>query len=386
MSVYLDHAATTKIRKPVLDFLKSEKLEDLLLGNASSVHGKGRMAKELLDESRQVIKEVLECEINEIIFTSGATESLRLAIVGGYLGLKNPQKNIYVSPLVHSSIISALNFLEKYFAVNIKFLPLDNFGFLDIKNISEDIFENADLIIVEHGNSEVGILQPVIKLGRKIEKWHGQNKKFIKPLFVVDGAASIVSELQVGLKFQKADLMTISAEKFGGLAGCGILLKSEKIDLADIQKGSQEWGYRGGTENISGVKSLSLALKENAIHKEIEIEKYKSFQVICRDFMNKNFAQIKIITPEKNSLPHIFTFLLPENFLGNVFVVQCDLKGLDVSSGSACSSGTVGGSKVLKSLGYSDEESERVIRISFGWDTQEEDVKKGLEIIKDLLV
>ena len=225
MSVYLDHAACTKLRPLVKDFLRSENLEEKFFGNPSSIHQNGRTVRQVIDESRQIIKDIVECEIDEIIFTSGATESLRLAIVGGYLGIETPRKKIFVSPLCHSAVFSALNFLEKYFEVEINFLPLDKQGFLDIENISDDIFENSDLIIVEHGNSEIGVLQPVIKLGRKIEafksitsplrgtplKLRGDKSEF--PLFIVDAAASVVTE-RVGLKFQKADLMVFSGEKF----------------------------------------------------------------------------------------------------------------------------------------------------------------------------
>jgi len=377
--IYLDHAAAT--------FPYS----DLLVGvgewhaNPSSAHTPGRTTRAKLDTARRQVSESLECQISEIVFTSGATEAMHLAVIGHYLELRSQKEevgSIYVSPLVHSCVWSAVGFLEKHFHAEIKDLPIDRAGFLDLDRIDDDLMNSASVIITEFGNSEIGLLQPVTKLGKKLIKWSEDQKK-AKPTLIVDAAAAVVTE-KIALEYQKCDLITLSGEKFGGLKGSGVLLKRAGIELQSIIGGSHELGYRGGTENVIGAVALGAALEQYSQQLTANREQFIKLHNFTRNYFTTNLPQCQIITPEKNFLPHVFHFVISDS-TATVFVARADQAGLAISAGSACSSGTTTESKVLLNLGLSTDEASRGVRLSFGRMTTETDLEQGLHIIKELL-
>lgn len=384
--IYLDHAAATPIYPEILKKIKEAGLK--FWGNTSSIHSEGQNTKKILDEARYECARFFECEIGEIIFTSGATESIHLGIIGNYLSqiTKDPnnkiKKIIYVSPLVHSAVWGACEYLEKYFEAEIKHLPIDKNGFLEIDKIDEKIFEKSRMIIAEHGNSELGLLQPIAKLGKKIMKHRAEKVPQNTPFFLVDVAASVVTE-KVSLRHQVCDMLMVSGEKFGAPSGTGLLIKKFKMPLKSLLLGSQEFGFRAGTENWLGVLGIKEALKIHHKKRVEQREKYKKFQKFTREYFFKNFPNIQIITPEKKLLPHVFSFILTKEN-AEFFVQKCDLEGLQISAGSACSSGNIKGSKVLKALGFSDELAKKGVRISFGRTTKLEDLKKAFKLFEKL--
>lgn len=384
--IYLDHAAATPIYPEVLKKITESGTQ--YWGNTSSIHSEGQNTKKILDEARYECARFFECEIGEVIFTSGATESIHLGIIGNYLSQITKDKTIknknviYVSPIVHSSILGACEYLEKYFEAQIKLLPLDKNGFLDIDKIDEKIFSEARMIITEHGNSEIGLLQPVAKLGKKIMKYRSENETKNTPFFLVDIAASVVTE-KVSLRNQICDMLTVSGEKFGAPSGTGVLIKKFKTPLKSLFLGSQEFGFRAGTENWLGILGICEALKLHNKNRVSQREKYKLLHEFTREYFLKKFPKIQIVTPGKKFLPHVFNFIL-SNENSEFFVQKCDLEGLQISAGSACSSGNVMGSKVLKALGFSDELAKKGVRISFGRTTEIGDLKKAFKIFEKL--
>ncbi|MCK5461326.1 aminotransferase class V-fold PLP-dependent enzyme [Candidatus Gracilibacteria bacterium] len=379
--IYLDHAAATPIYPEVLE--KISEAGKICFGNPSSIHQEGIKVKTILDETRYGVAKFFECKIGEVVFTSGATESLNLAIIGNYLhqrvGDKTFKGTIFISPLVHASITGACTFLEKHFGAEIKFLPIENSGFLNMEQIDAKIFDKANIIVCEHGNSEIGIVQPIAKLGKKIKKYREEKEKGT-PVFIVDTAASVVTE-KISLSHQVCDMLTVSGEKFGAGAGSGILIKQSKVLLSSLFHGSHEFGLRGGTENWLGILGLKEALKLHEKNRVKMREHFKTLQEFARKYFIEKFPEIKITTPRKNFLPHIFHFrLLKES--GELFVQKCDLDGVCISAGAACSSGNVSGSSILKNIGCSDKEAKRGIRISFGRNTMENDLKKAFEIFE----
>ena len=381
--IYLDHAASTV---PFAEVGELYKTSVSLFGNPSSVHSFGRDARAALDETKLVLSSEFEAKTEEIIFTSGATEAMHLAIIGHYLSRRSRNESgrgvVYTSPLVHSCVWSALHFLEKNFSVTIKLLPITDKGFLDLAAMGEDLF-NSDLIVTEFGNSELGLLQPVAKLGKMINKWHSENKDAPKPAFVVDAAAAIVTE-KITLDYQVCDFITVSAEKFGGLKGSGVLLRRVNVGLNSIIGGSHELGYRGGTENVTGALALGTALKLHSEQRSVNREQFLGFQQYLRTWFENNYPDIKITTPIENTLPHVFHFILPTSQAA-LFVAQADLAGLAISAGSACSSGTTTASKVLLHLDLSEIEAERGIRISFGRTTTQAEIDEAFKIMASLL-
>ncbi len=381
--IYLDHAAATPILPEVKEVLFN--LDDDL-GNPSSVHQPGSQSRMLIDAARQLVANFFEVSVGEVIFTSGATESLYLGIIGSYLAKEKKSGIIYISPITHSAISGAVEFLVKNFSVEVKYLPITKEGIIDENKFDSILEDSPDIIVCECGNSEIGILQPVARIGKKCLKYAQENKTE-KPIFIVDAAAAIVSE-KVSLEYQKCDLIAVSGEKIGALPGIGVLIKKQDLPLSPLQKGSHEFGFRGGTENLWGIISLSKALEVLERNREENVKKYEIFQTEIRNFFTKNFSKIKITTPESREvcLPHVFHFLLPtQHAKAALFVIQSDMQGLAISAGSACSSGSIGGSKALEALGFEDAEIFRGIRLSFGWSTKKKDIEKALDILKTLI-
>ncbi|NCP67469.1 aminotransferase class V-fold PLP-dependent enzyme [bacterium] len=378
--LYFDHAAATSVRPQAQQAVAKALGENL--GNPSSVHQIGRKARGLIDEARLDLAEIFMVKSSEVIFTSGATEAAHTGIIGAYLALKSKRGVIYTSPLVHSCVHEALDFLAQNYAVKVKPLPLSKTGHIDLESIDEKLIGESDMIVIEHLNSEMGILQPAAKLGKKIIRWAEESGN-LKPLFMVDTAASAVSE-RVGLDFQKCDLLTLSAEKIGGISGTGVLLKKENVSLVPLQGGTQEWGWRGGTENTLGILALHEAFKALFKNQEAQNQNLETIKKLLINFLNSEFPEVKMTTPEEGSGLHILHLILPQT-PSSLFVVQADLQGVGLSAGSACSSGSVEGSKVLKALGFSDLEAAQGLRISWGWDTTLEETEALIVRLKTLL-
>lgn len=374
--IYLDHAAATEMYGAVQTKLQNF-LDSDLYGNPSSVHEMGRKSRNILDQARIDASKIFECQLDEIFFTSGATEAMGLGIVGGYLGPrseKREERKVLVSPLVHSCVWGAVGFLEQNFGVEVETLPITDEGFLDLKKIDEKLLGSAAMIVVEHGNSEIGVVQPVAKLGKMLDKLEEE-----KPLLIVDCAASVVCE-KISLEYQKCDMLVISGEKFGAPAGSGLLLKRKDVKLQPLVNGSQEFGFRGGTENVFGIYGLVEALKQKESRRGAERESLKALHAYFRSEFVKRFPDYEVTTPEKDFLPHIFHFRLPEE-KAEVFVQRADLAGFCISAGSACSSGAITGSRALQNLGLSEDESRRGVRVSFGVETTTEELEQFLDWI-----
>ena len=375
--IYLDHAASTSLYPEAIQAMQRA---CKIIGNPSSIHFQGREAKSILDEARIKCAEILCCNASEVIFTSGATESLNLAMIGGYLARRSGGGTVWVSPLSHACVRGAADFLKKHFGAAVCFLPLDKHGFFAKKTFDPNFFKGSALVAVEHGNSEIGLLQPVEKIGEAIKAMSDKGDDF--PVFIVDCAASIVTE---SISFEKlcADFVALSGEKFGGPKGSGILLKNKNTPLEPIFKGSQEFGLRGGTENIQAVAGIAKALELHERGRSGLNNKWQELHRFIRNYFQEKWPHLRITTPEKNFLPHIFHFLLGGGMSSGLFVAKCDLGGLSISAGSACASGCVRGSSVLKNLGVSEEDSGRGVRISLGRETSFSDVQRCLEILGD---
>jgi len=378
-AIYLDHAASSQPYPLVLRSLK--KSAELHFGNPSALHSVANTSRAAIERARHQMRTIFSVDAEEIFFTSGATEALHLGIIGSGIHIYNTKKNLHIisSPLVHSAVRGALEFLKQHFSAKISFFPIDKNGFLDLDFLNKAPLETTDLVVAEHGNSEMGLRQPVEKIGEKIEQMTTP-----KPVFIIDTAASVVIE-KLSFSLQECDMFVLSAEKFGGLSGVGALIKKKQIPLSVLQAGVQEWGMRGGTENTLGIISMGEALAELEKIRGKTRKKYKEFQRLIRDFFTKNFPNIKILTPEKNFLPHVFMFLLPPEKDKTLFLTQCDLDGVAIAGGSACGAGNIEPSKVLLNTGLDEKTAKQGVRISFGWNTTEGEIKEAIKIIEKYL-
>lgn len=368
--IYLDHAAATPPYAEVLQAWSER--EDLSWANPSSIHQLGQKARNIIDESRYSCAQFFEVPVGGITFTSGATESMHLAIIGSALARSKSYIKILVSPLSHQCVWSALHTLSAIASTQVDLVPLTDQGYFDTDKLTIEYLSQYDLIIAEHGNSEVGLLQDIKLIGER----KNQIDSVQKPIFIVDIAASIVTE-EVRQKTLHYDIAIASAEKFGGVGGSGILIKNTTT-FVPLVGGSQELGLRGGTENTRGIFCLSKALES---HQKQRITSQKNgeylWHILARELEQKSYT---IITPKEKHLSHILHFLVREG-TGQDLVIKADLQGICIASGPACSSGSIKPSTVLTALGYTEKDAKRGVRVSFGRDTKKDDILAFLKLL-----
>lgn len=372
---YLDHAAGTPPYEEVLK--KWHLMEKDHWANPTSVHSLGLKARSVIDESRFTVAKIFNCSPSEVIFTSGGTEAFHLGLLGYLIALrkKKDQKNfkILMSPIAHRCMQEAASCAKHRLGAQIEFLPINFQGFFEFSDLSVSYLKSFDVIALEHGNSEIGICQKVSLLGEKLQEIPLEER----PHFIVDTAASIVTE-KVSFLDLGCTAFFVSGEKFGGMKGSGALIHSQKKPLAPLFAGSQEFGMRGGTENLGGIFTLAQALKIHEKEKKSYREKYEDLHQYARKRIEQK--NCSITTPTKNYLPHILHFSAKKGS-GHSLVIRADLKGICISSGPACSSGSVKPSPVLKALGVEDRYAEKGVRISFGPDTSYADIDALLELL-----
>lgn len=365
--IYLDHNATTPVDPRVLDEMLpyfSEKF-----GNASSVqHAYGWDAEEAVDISREKVARLIGAKPNEIVFTSGATEAINLALFG--LAESNPNKNhIITCETEHKAVLDSCAKLEKN-GMQVTYLEVDNAGQVDLNKLEDNITERTLLVSIMHANNEIGIIHPIAKIAEIIHKH--------RALFMTDATQSVG---KIPFDAHEVDLAVFSAHKMYGPKGVGALFvnKSSGFDLNPrIFGGGHERGYRSGTLNIPGIVGFGKACELCETEMGHEAERLGEL----RDWLEKELLQLGSIQINgKNSerLPHM-TNVSFHDIDGSKLIRS--LNGLAVSQGSACTSSTVEPSHVLKALGLSDELALSSLRIGLGRSTTKEEIEQAVQIIK----
>lgn len=366
MKIYLDNAATTKVDKEVLKEMQPYFTEKY--GNASSLHGFGREAKESLEKSREIIAKSINALSEEIIFTSGGTESNNIALKE--LFFNNKDKNhIITSRIEHDAILETCKFLEKMGA-KVTYLNVDKYGLVDLEQLKNAIDKKTLLVSIMHANNEIGAIQDIEKIG-EICKEKGV-------LFHTDAVQSYCKE-KIDVKKQNIDLISLSAHKIYGPKGVGALYI--KKDLKNkfgvfLHGGGHEFGLRSGTENIAGIVGMAKAVEicqklDNKKIKTLRDKLIKGVLKIPESFLNGH--------PEKrlsNNANFIFKAIEGESL-----VLMLDEKGIAASTGSACSSKSLEPSHVLRALGLKPEEAHGSLRLTLSKDTTEEEIEHVLDVL-----
>ncbi len=345
MEIYLDNAATTKVSNEVV-----KKVNEVFLnnyGNASSQHSVGRKAKEELDKAREKIAKYIECEVSEIVFTSGGTEANNLAIDGP--ALANPdKKHIVTSVIEHPCVLESCKFLEKW-GYKIDYVGVGSDGLVDVNEVESLIRDDTLVVSVMHVNNEIGTVQPVEEIA-KICKEKGV-------LFHTDAVQGFT---KVKLDLANVDLMSVSGHKFGAPKGVGFLYvkKGVKVD-AIMSGGEQERGIRSGTENIPGIVGLAAALDV-----KVDVEGIKK----VRDKMVEELLKISG-TKINGSLDKRVYNNINVSFYGiegESLMLMLDKEGIMVSTGSACASTKLSESYVLKALRVDEMYIHGSLRLTLG--------------------
>jgi len=363
MRIYLDNNATTPLRPEARDAMLSA-LEPP--ANASSVHREGRMARQTLDGARREVAALVAAEPDDVVFTSGGTEANNLAIHGAIEAAATAGQRftrLIVSAIEHDSVrVTAARCAEVHPGVRLVVCPVDSEGRLSLEDLRHILMEGKGraLVSVMAVNNETGVIQPVAEIAR-LAREHGA-------LFHCD-AVQAMGKVALSLQATGANYLTLSAHKIGGPQGVGALIRSAGMPLAaQVTGGQQEFGHRAGTQNIAAIAGFGAAAK---------VVRHVTPDVARRDHFEQRLLSLcpdaVIFGQGAERVPNT-TCIAVANIPAETVLIALDLDGFSVSSGAACSSGKVVRSHVLTAMGFDMSLSSSAIRISTGWQTQEQDL------------
>lgn len=372
-TIYLDNAATTKIHpdvlKEMLPYLKDS------YGNPSSIYSIGRESRKALDLARDRVGKALNCNSNEIYFTSGGSESDNWAIKGVAFANESKGKHIITSNIEHHAVLHTCEYLKKH-GFDITFLPVKSNGILDVKDLEKAIRKDTILISVMYANNEIGSIQPIKEIGEIAKK---------NDIYFHTDAVQAIGQIPIDLKNLDIDLLSLSAHKINGPKGVGVLYIKKGTQISNtLHGGGQELGKRAGTENVAGIVGLGKAIEINTNN----IEKKTKYLTELRDYF---IDSILTSVPDTilNGDPQL---RLPGNINicfkyieGESILLMLDMKGICASSGSACTSGSLEPSHVLLALGLPHEIAHGSLRLSLGTENTKKDIEYVLETVPPII-
>ena len=366
--IYLDNAATTQVdERVVLSMLPYHSEE---YGNASSLHSYGTHAKEILDRSRRKLASFIGAEPDEIVFTSGGTESNNLALKGIAFANRSKGNHIIVSTIEHDCVLNVCKWLETQ-GFYITYLPVDNTGVVDVNELKKFIKPKTILVSVMHANNEIGALEPIEEIGQIC-------KNFNVP-FHSDACQSF-GKIPIDVNKSALSLLSLNSHKIYGPKGVGALYVRKGLNIVPLlHGGGQEGGLRSTTENLPGIVGFVNAAELCIEGMKKENSKLLTLRRKLTDFLFENFENVYINGSEDNKLPGLLNFSF-HGLEGETIrlLLLLDEKGIAVSAGSACSSNdkTNNASHVLQAIGLNQFEARGGIRVSFGRYSTEDDLER----------
>ena len=382
--IYCDNAATTRPFDEVIDLMADIMRNEY--GNPSSLHKHGSKAKKLMETARQQVANLFNCSSNEVIFTSGGTESNNLAILGlaGWARQMAPHKNHLISCVTeHSSVYAAFKRLEEEKDPSgkniwqISWLPVNEEGFISLDELAELIGANTLLVSIMHANNEIGTIQDIDSIGRLCKA---------KGVYFHSDAVQSAGKIELNVTQSQLDLLSISGHKLNGPKGIGALFVREGIPLHPIMMGgSQERGLSPGTENIAAIAGLGKAAELKQLNLQKEAERLRGLQQALLEGFG-DLAGITINGPKDltKRIPGNLNLSF-ENIDGDTLVMRLNMKGICASSGSACSEGKIEPSRVILSL-YPNKPhlAQNSLRLSLGHFNSAEELPQIIELIRQM--
>ena len=371
--IYLDNAGTTKVSEKVKQAMLP--YFDEIYGNASSLHEMGQIAKEKLEEAREVVAKCIGAEAREIYFTSGGSESDNWAIESACkLGERRGKKHIITSAFEHHAVLHTLKEKEKQGFV-ITYLPVYDNGIVKVEDLKNAIDENTCLVTIMFANNEIGTIQPIKEIGEICRS---------KGVPFHTDAVQAVGHIPVDVNEQNIDMMSISGHKFHGPKGVGVLYCKKSIPLFNlINGGAQERNKRAGTENLAGIVGLSVALKD-AVK---EMKEVSEKETKLRDKLFLELSKIphsKINGDREKRLPNNFNMSF-EGIEGESLLLLLNDKGICASSGSACTSGSLDPSHVLLAIGLVHEIAHGSLRLTLSKYTTEKEIDETIAVVPEIV-
>ena len=361
MQVYADNAATTKMSQTAINAMLP--YMECVYGNPSSLHSVGQEAAEALQSARETIAQCLGASPNEITFTSGGSEADNQALLSAaWLGLRKGKKHIISTAFEHHAILHTLKKLEKE-GFEVQLLDVGPLGNITAQQVADAIREDTCLVTIMYANNEIGSILPIAEIGAVCKE---------KGVLFHTDAVQAAGHLPIDVKAQNIDMLSLSAHKFHGPKGIGVLYARRGVPLTSlIEGGAQERGKRAGTENIPAIMGMAAALKEACEHMEANA----AHVTHLRDRLIEGLSQIPhsaLNGDPVNRLPGNVSFCF-EGIEGESLLLLLDSKGICASSGSACTSGSLDPSHVLLAIGRPHEVAHGSLRLSLSeWNTDEE--------------
>lgn len=376
LPIYLDHAASTPLDSEVMQQMLTFMAEHY--GNPSSTHSFGRSLRNAIEESRRTIADLLGAQPGEICFTSGGTEADNLAIKG--LVESYQLSHVISTRLEHHAVTHPIETLEKEGKVRVTWLPVDHQGHIEMTDLREALEKDPKaLVSLMHANNEIGTLHDIEAIGDMCAEFGA---------FFHSDTVQSIGCIQYDLSQLKVHCITAAGHKFNGPQGTGFLYVRKGTRLpAMIEGGSQERNLRAGTENVAGIKGLAIALEKTYAtlpEKKAHLAKLKTFM----------HQQLKVLYPDlkingnldpNHSLPTVLNVSFPCGGEDQMLLFQLDMAGIAASGGSACSSGALIGSHVLREIGADKNGLLNSIRFSFGPTTTQEELIATLQKLKSLV-
>lgn len=372
--IYLDNSATTPVDKEVVAAMIPFLTEKF--GNASSIHFFGQEARAAVDKARHQVAEIVNARPNEIVFTSGGTEANNLAIRGLLEANGKYGKHIVTSEIEHSAVKDVCQDMEKH-GFEVTYLPVYEDGIVRIEDVENAIREDTILISIMTANNEIGTIQPIEAIGKLVRNSREGGKK----IWFHTDAVQALGKIKVDVEEIGCDLLSISAHKLYAPKGVGALYVRRGVRLhAQNIGGHQERERRGGTESVAHVVAFGKACELAKNNLPEAAEHLKNLRDKFEQSIGETIADFVFNGSRENRLPHIsnVSFRAIE---GEGLLINLDLQGVAVSTGSACSSGSLEPSPVIRALGRDDELARGAIRFSLGKDNTAEDVEYVLKVL-----
>ena len=372
--VYMDNAATTALRRDVLDAMMPY-LTDIY-GNPSSLHYFGQEAHKAVENARHQVASALNAEDNEIVFTGCGTEADNMALKGIAEKYQSKGKHIITSSVEHHAILHTCEYLEKH-GFEVTYLPVDEYGMVKAEQVRDAIRSDTILVSIMFANNEVGTIMPIKEIGAVCRE---------KGVFFHTDAVQAVGHVAIDVKAMNIDLLSLSAHKLHGSKGVGALYIRKGIVVPPLlHGGAQERRKRAGTENVAGIVGLGKAIEIACS----DIEGTSKRMCYLRDKLingiEASIPEVKLNGHRTERLPGNVNFSI-KYIEGESILLMLDINGIAASSGSACTSGSLDPSHVLLAMGMPHETAHGSLRLTLGDDTTEDDIDYVLEVLPEIVV
>ena len=369
--IYLDHNATSPLRPEARHAM--EAVLEGPPGNPSSIHAEGRGARAHVEEAREQVAELAEVSPGEIVFTSGGSEAIAAAVRGVADRAPRTHRRILVSVVEHSAVLDAVKAVTRH-GFRVERVPCDDSGRVSPDSIRTRLGGDVCLVALQWANNETGVIQPVHEVAELC-------RELRTPLLV--DAVQALGKVPVDTHAARVDLLAISAHKLGGPQGVGALAVRRGLVLAPlVTGGAQERRRRGGTEAVAAIAGFGAAAEVAKARHHDESSRMLLLRARIESRLRDRYPEVRFHGEGGPRLPNTVNFAIP-GVAGETLVIAMDVAGFALSTGSACASGSVKPSHVIKSMGFSDRDARGAVRVSLGWNTTQRDIDRFLDVLPE---